>query len=86
MPEILTQNSHTDTTEYFQYKGNTRHSVLVFALKWFHNVTPPQHLIYKQQMQKQIKQGLYLKISATPVFKNKDSEGEKEKKKKVYSP
>lgn len=42
----------TDTTEYFQYKGNTCHSPLIFALKWFHNIAPPQHLIYKQQMHK----------------------------------
>ena len=81
MPEILTQNSQTDTTEYFQYKGNTCHSALVFALKWFHKRTPPQHLIYKQQRHKQIKQYLHLKVSVTPVFKSKDSE-----EKKVYSP
>lgn len=73
MPEILTQNSQTDTTEYFQYKGNICHSALVFALKWFHNITLLQHLSCKQQMHKQIKQYLHLKIPVTPVLKSKDS-------------
>lgn len=45
----------------------TCHSALVFALKHFHNVTPPQHLIYKQETHKQIKQYLLLKICYTSV-------------------